>query len=361
MKKRAGQDYSLVAVGDRADFDALRKLHKEKKRFSNSRVAYYAISYKRLLEGNTPKVKTKDILFFLFFPFDYWNRYIEPARYKGIYGNKKFYKKFDNFFKRVESTVRKSFKGKRIHYINSPRLSAGYRDKLAVKRLMLKKKVPTPRLYNVKGLRALYNHLSKGRSFFLKPRYGSMGKGITYISPRQWKTNFLFRNNRVLSRKSDYGWRFRDITGKDRFIEKLFNGDFYMEDAVDFLTLKGKKFDLRIYVFFGKALFIYPKSSDPDDITTNISQSGAGEYAAFLRPLPKSLIRRAEREAIAAAKSAGLNFAGVDIIIDEDMKNIYVLDINVFPGFPRKRIFNLAKHLTRHFKELPPRKIQETP
>jgi len=361
MKKNVHRDYSLVVVGDRVDFDSFRKLQKEKKRFLNSRVAYHAMSYKELLDGRIPRVKTKSIVLFLFFPFDYWNRRIEPADYKGIYANKSFYKKFESFFKDVESAVKKAFRGKSVYYINSPRLASVYRDKLTVKRLMQKHRVPTPRLYNIKNLNALYNHLSKGRSFFLKPRYGSMGKGITFISPWLWKTNFYFRNKRILSRKSDYGWRFRDVTGKERLIEKLFNGDFYVEEAVDFLTLKERKFDLRIYVFFGKPLFIYPKSNDPDKITTNISQSGTGEYPAFLRPLPKPLLRRAVKETVTAAKSAGLNFAGVDIIIDKDMKNFYVLDINVFPGFPRRRMFNLARHMTRHLKGLRLGKIQENP
>ena len=49
--------------------------------------------------------------------------------------------------------------------------------------------------------------------------------------------------------------------------------------------------------------------------------------------------------AIAAAKALGVNFVGVDIIIDQNMKDVYVLDVNMFPGFPKKRTFDLSAHL----------------
>jgi hypothetical protein len=45
-----------------------------------------------------------------------------------------------------------------------------------------------------------------------------MGKGITYLSPLNWQTNFIFKDNRIISRRSDYGWRFRDITGNNAFL-----------------------------------------------------------------------------------------------------------------------------------------------
>jgi len=302
------------------------------------------------MNGDVPRIRTKGVLFFLFFPFNYWNRYIEPKKYKGIYGSESFYKKFNYFFKRVDSAIRKNFPDKSVHFINRPLLSAHYRDKLAVKKMMVNKAIPTPKLYKIKKPTGIYKHLSRGRSLFLKSRYGSMGKGITLVSPSQWKTNFVFRNRRILSRKSDYGWRFRDITGRRLFLEKLFKSDIYVEEAVDFLMLKGRKFDLRVYTFFDKALFVYPKSNEPESVTTNISQDGRGEYPAFLRSIPRPLINRVKKEALRAALSSGLNFAGVDVMVGNNLRDIYIIDINAFPGFPRKKIFNLAKHLTRHLK-----------
>ena len=32
-------------------------------------------------------------------------------------------------------------------------------------------------------------------------------------------------------------------------------------------------------------------------------------------------------------------------MIDRSLKNMYVLDANVFPGFPKKKTFNLAREI----------------
>ncbi len=178
-------------------------------------------------------------------------------------------------------------------------------------------------------------------------RYGSMGKGITYISPSDLKTNFVFRDERILSRKSDYGWRFKAVSEREKFLKKLFKANVYIEEAVDPYFVNERKFDLRVYVFFGKALFIYPRSNEFDNITTNISQDGKGERPIFIKSLPKRLIKKIEKEAVRASEELGLNFAGADILVDRHLKEIYIIDINIFAGFPNKKIFNLARRMVK--------------
>lgn len=341
---------TLVSIGDKADFDSFKRLHKERKSFKNSHINYCALSYKNLLNNKTPDIKTEEVVFFLFFPFDHWNKNIETRYYRGIYGNLQFYKKFIHFFNRVEASIRRNFRGKKIHFINSPLLASMYRDKLKVKESLSRRGISTPRTHKIKSHRNIYSCVKKNRSLFLKVRYGSMGKGLTYIGPDKWKTNFLFRRGRILSRKSDYGWHFRSIVKKEAFLKNLLKESIYTEDAIDSFHVRGRKFDLRAYVFFGKVLFIYPRTSDPENITTNISQEGQGEYPAFLRSIPNSVVGKVRKTAARAVKALGLNFAGVDVLIDKKLKRIYVVDINLFPGFPNKKIFNLAKHIVTELK-----------
>jgi glutathione synthase/RimK-type ligase-like ATP-grasp enzyme len=349
MKKRHAL-LSLVAVGDKVDFDSFKKLHKERKRFARSRISYYALGYGDLLKGRTPDIKSDKVLFFLFFPFDYWNKNVETKRYRGVYGNEIFYKKFFAFFNRIDKAIKRNFPGKKILYVNPPQLSARYRDRLAVKRLLLQKGVSTPQLPRLRDANDIYRFLSEDRSLFIKVRYGSMGKGITFISPSTWKTNFVLRNKKILSRKSDYGWHFRDIIKREVFLKKLYQANVYNEEAIDSYLVNGRKFDLRVYVFYGRVLYIYARTNDPANITTNISQEGKGERSAFLRALPKRVLRKIEKEALKTADTLGLNFAGIDVIVDRDLNNVYVLDINLFPGFPKKKTFNLAKHITLALK-----------
>lgn len=349
MKKRKIA-LSVISVGDNTDFDSFKKLDREKKRFARSRVSYHSLSYKDLLSGNAPETKSDNLLFFFFFPFDYWNSRIETKRYRGVYGNEIFYRKFVTFFNSVDAVIKKQFAGRKIAFVNHPASSARCRDRLSVKKVLLKNGIPTPRVHAIKDVNKVYRYLSDNRSLFIKVRYGSMGKGITYVSPSTWKTNFVFRNKKILSRKSDYGWHFRDVVKREDFIGKLYQANVISEEAVDSLLVKGRKFDLRVYVFFGKVSFIYPRTNEPENITTNITQQGKGERSEFLKILPKRVISRVKKEALKTAESLGLNFAGIDIIIDKNLKDIYVLDVNVFPGFPKKKIFNLAKHIISELK-----------
>ncbi len=347
-KKKA----SIIAVGDWVDYDSFEKFHRERPVFRTPGLSYRSLSYRNLLTrgpGRTPGDKAH---VFLFFPFEYWNSKIETSRYKGVYGNKAFYEKFKRFFGLVERSLNEGLKGRVVQYVNPPLVAAGLRDRIKVMKALEAGGVSTPGMHYIRNAADIYRFLKTGRSLFVKVRYGSMGKGITYVSPSVWKTNFSFRRRKILSRKSDRGWRFRDIVRREDFIDRLLGADVYCEEAIDSHIVRDRKFDLRIYVFYGETVFIYPRTADPGDVTTNISQGGRGERPRFLRALPERLIRRVKAEAVKVTRVLGLNFAGVDVIADKDLEEVYVLDVNMFPGFPRKDIFNLGRRLALKLKRL---------
>ena len=104
--------------------------------------------------------------------------------------------------------------------------------------------------------------------------------------------------------------------------------------------------DLRMYVFFNRVIYVYPRKNKPDKITTNITQGARGD-PAFLQRLPKQLIRKAKKTAIKVSQSLNLNFVGMDIMLDRNQKDLYVIDVNVFPGFPKRRTFNLSQNMIK--------------
>lgn len=236
----------------------------------------------------------------------------------------------------VENKVKKEFAGKEILFINNPHLCGAYRDKLTVIKKLAQFHIPQPRLYSISTIKGIQDKLISGHGLFLKPRYGSMGKGITFLSRFDWQTNFIFRDSKIISRRSDHGWKFRDIL---------------IQEAVDPPILNGDKVDLRIYTFFDKVIYVYPRKNSLDKVTTNISQGGHGAPGA-LRVLPEYMVSRAKREALRVSKALNISLAGIDIVPDRNSKEVFVIDVNVFSGFPKRRTFDLAARLAGELGQL---------
>ncbi len=233
--------------------------------------------------------------------------------------------------------------------MNDPLLSSLYRDKLLVMEKLSRAGVSVPSLYRTRGVKSVNRMLEAGHKFFVKPRCGSMGKGITYLQLGNWQTNFEYKNSRIRSRKSDQGWHFRDITGNREFLSKLFRKNIFMEEAIESMIIKEDRVDFRVYTFLDRVLYVYPRRNRIDAVTTNISQGGRGD-PGLLEIIPERLLKKVEREALKAAKILGLNMTGIDVIIDNDLRNVYVMDVNMFPGFPKRRTFNLARAMVKELK-----------
>ena len=94
------RDITIMAVGERRDFDSYKKFNRAKRHFKAEGFHYASVTYKRLLQGKLPEIATEKVIVFFFFPFAHWNQHIEHKNYKGLYGNTIFYRKFLRFGRR---------------------------------------------------------------------------------------------------------------------------------------------------------------------------------------------------------------------------------------------------------------------
>lgn len=302
------------------------------------------ISYAQLLSKAAPVIGASLIKVIFFFPHQYWNRNIETYRDGKIYGDKTFGGQFRAFFEEVKKTIEADYAGKRIEYLIPPELCCLDRDKRASKDALAKGAVSTPRAFNVSSFRGVQRLLSQGLNLYIKPRFGAMGKGITYLNKEEAISNFFFRRGEIVSRLSDFNWRFRRIKDRQSFINQLLKRGFICEEAIRPATFKGRRFDFRVYVLFGKVIYFYAKSSEAESCVTNWSQGGRiDKRKTILRKFPRQKIAVLKNLAKKGARTLGLNFAGVDIIFSEDLKNAYVLEGNAFPG--HEKSFDLMKSL----------------
>ena len=67
---------TLLAVGDKKDFDTFKKFYRNRRFFYKSKIGFKSIDYDSLLEDKLPKINTKEVIIFLCFPFNYWDKYI---------------------------------------------------------------------------------------------------------------------------------------------------------------------------------------------------------------------------------------------------------------------------------------------
>ena len=343
------KNITILNIGDRADYDSYKKLHKEWRFVKNAGFKYVTTNYKRLLDKGLAQINTDKVIVFTFFPFWYWNKFIEFKGYKGIYGNRNFYKKFTKFWERVDKILKSSLEEKEVFFVNHPLLCGLYRDKKEVARRLYHSGIPTPKSHNAKSFKDLEKIINKGKNIFLKPRYGSMGKGITFLSWANWQTNFLYKDDKIISRVADKGWKFRDVTGNKKFINKILKKDITVEEDVNSLLIKEMKVDMRIYLFFNKVIYIYSRRNNAENITTNITQGAVGD-PTILKQLPRHLVEKARKIAALASKALNLNLAGMDVMMNHNFRDVFILDVNVFPGFPKRRTFNLAQYMIKELR-----------
>ncbi len=345
-------DISVLVLGDESDWDSYQKFCRHLQKHRSGKLNWVTATYGLLEKNRLPLVKSSTLIIYLFFPFAYWDKHIENEGYNGIYGNVEFYDKFRAFWSDIHRTLEKVYQDKKIQFINHPLKVAIDRDKEVTKTILSENGINVPMSYYTReysDILKLINQESK--KLFLKVRYGSMGKGITYMEKGNWKTNFRFEDGRIISPRSDYGWTFIDITDNMEFLKEILTKDIVIEDAIDPYTLDGFIFDLRFHVLYDRMLYVYPRVNEKDAVITNISQGGREGSSILLKKLPKHIIDRAVRDAVKTIKAVGVDFAGVDVMISKDLK-VYVVELNAFPGFPKVGRFNLSKRIIQQVEKV---------
>ena len=334
----------LLVIGDpmmteKAFEPSLNRFITHKLRLNKRGIGVIFITYDDVIHKRLPNISAKRVDVILFFPYNYWNSEVE--RYdkdKRIYGDIDFGSDYIRYLLRVDKTLKRRYRAKDLRFVNPPRGCIVDRDKLETYRQLKRAGIKSPHIYSVKRVSDVDKLTAKGNILYVKPRFGAMGKGITYIDKNGIYTNFLFRSNAIISRPYDYNWKPVKVSHKDRgvFLKILIDRGFIFQAEVRPLVYKRRKFDIRVYTAYNKVPYLYAKSAPDSSFITNWSQGGRIEKMPFLRAcLDKKEIDKVKRVALQAAKTINLKFAGVDVIIDKNTRDMHVLEIQSFPGYER--------------------------
>ena len=135
---------TVLVLGDESDWESYNRFCKQLQKHRSKKLKWITATYDILEKNELPLIDSDTLIIFLFFPFTYWDKHIEKEGYKGVYGNVEFYNKFRVFWSEIHRTLKKVYRGKKIHFINHPLKIAIDRDKELTKTILSENGVKIP-------------------------------------------------------------------------------------------------------------------------------------------------------------------------------------------------------------------------
>ncbi|MFJ9772631.1 hypothetical protein ACIRVF_15530 [Kitasatospora sp. NPDC101157] len=264
----------------------------------------------------------------LFFPHQFWDARIEDKA-PGAYGTQAYAESLTAYLlstgRRLQRTAPTG-----LGYLNSPAAVARTRDKALARQVLAEAGIPVPPGVEDPTPHKLLSLLDAGRAVYVKAVCGSMGKGITHLSPTRWRTNYRYADGHLGSPGNAAGeqWLFEDVeVGDERFLAALCGtAGFVFEHEVG-ASVSGHKAELRVTVANDRVVDVEERHAPAGSVTTRSVEQGRRVEDG---PVSGSSAT-AGRTALHAARALGLRYAVFDMVTDE-FDRAYVLDAQAFPA-----------------------------
>ncbi len=284
------------------------------------------ISYQQAFSD--PKRIASNVPVLLGFPYSLWDAQVETG--EGLYGVNEFGEAIKKLSEQIAEVSEKMFPA--AQYVNHPLSILIERDKFEVKKRLKKQGIKVA-VDLEKSVDAVLEEIDKNKGVYIKVRFGSMGKGITYLTQDRWTTNFQYDGRNISNHPGDNNWKEIEITRDYDFLKKILEEDVVVERAIQNQLTNGYKFDLRGHAIFGKSesQFAYGRATK-DCSVTNIAQ---GARKITLKEIQENVSHEKVKEALRligeSASILGFGYAGVDILFEGDDYKPVFLEINSFP------------------------------
>ena len=127
----------------------------------------------------------------------------------------------------------------------------------------------------------------------------------------------------IRPRKHSQGKKYA-LTSKESFIEEAFNK---IGDGSYATTYLDKKSEFRVFVCQGRVVWVANKiPENPEDVVWNVAQGGVFENVSW-----GNWNLEVTRAAVEAVRVAGLDFGGVDLVVDTK-GSVWIIEINSAPS-----------------------------
>lgn len=350
---------NILAIGDSINsiISYRERLFEHSTYLINNGVGLQKVDYSDLEKGVLPVIEGEEVLPILFFPQFFRNKNIDKwIKKDGIFGGNTHLKEIDRYYEKMGNLLKGSY-GEKVKFLNPPEAISKTRDKRKVKKELLKLGINTPEPIYSKDVGELME-LSKDEGIYIKLPGWGYGQGITFVKGGECKTNLVWDGDLI---HSDFNATFKEFVGISKpvpFLEKLLKVDPHIEKEVHFKKINGKKFDLRLYLVGNpfvkgstKVPFWFPRSNDPEKITTNWCQGGEIHYGSeFRSQIPEEALEKAKSDTLKLAENLKMHYGGVDIMFDEDW-NSYFIEAQTDCGLPNPDQFDLLLYTAQKLIE----------
>ncbi|NQU98744.1 hypothetical protein HQ533_04710 [Candidatus Woesearchaeota archaeon] len=274
-----------------------------------------------------------DVPLLFCFPYSLWDEIVDTQNGE-LYGCETFGNSIVELVNNMRELFENSFPN--AMYVNKPEIMLMERDKFQPKELLAKHGIRVAENLD-KSLDAVMSEVESGGAVYIKVRYGSCGKGISYISPGKWTTNFKYDGNVISNCEDDHSWREVDITGDTDFLKKLLEHEVIVEKAVTNPLTDQVNFDLRGRYFFGEVDPFFGYSRRTTGSITSASQGTTRDpvYALLSISPIEGQIKEAFELIRKSSEILGLNYSGVDVIFEGENFEPVFLELNSYP-YPDK-------------------------
>ncbi|MDR1161982.1 MAG: STM4014 family protein [Tannerellaceae bacterium] len=222
-------------------------------------------------------------------------------------------------------------KGETVRFLNEPEAIVHALDKVKSKEQLAGLRTTPLVASSVAGFDSLVDLLLKERCFnvFIKPRFGSGAGGI--LALRYNKRSGALAVYTTLARHHTFVYntkRINRLTNPQEIailINTIADTGLLIEEWIQKDSVEGENYDLRVVCQFGNVEHIVVRCSK--GVITNLHLNNKARLYAEL-PLPQSIKEEINELSIRATQLSGLQYAGIDILIERDTQLPYLIEVN---------------------------------
>lgn len=253
---------------------------------------------------------------------------IDPFHYESGSINKigEFINHYENILKSLDKTGNS--------FLNEPQAILKVLDKKAAKEALEALHIPVTRLLpdGIAGMEELKELIADKRlpGVFVKPRYGSGAAGIlAYRFQPSTGRQVLYTSARIEHGELINTKRLQRLENEEEIVQllpKVLGMDIVVEQWEPKAKIKGKSYDLRVVVQFGEVDYIIGRQSAGP--ITNL-QLNNGAVPVEQLGLSEETIGEVKEICLRAVKAfPGLSYAGIDVLLSEQNKKPYIIEVN---------------------------------